>query len=332
MDSNNFIEKKQSIQTKDIGIQVNMDEHELLQRGTRIKLQNVKKLILSGGFLKGYSFVGCIKYLIENNIHHQINTIIGSSVGSLMSLLLVLDYKLDEFDNLVNVFNFNKYINITTENIINFTENFGLDDGEKFTQAIKNFIYKKTNNYYITFKQLYDINKKTFVVSGTNLLKRKTEFFSHLTTPDMPVWIAIRISTSFPIFYNLVEYDGNKYFDGAASSHCSIEFIEDFMKDTIDDTLCISISKLKNYENSKDDKDNIIIKHKDIKNKEYTLYNYIMDISGSLRYRDIIRLNKYSYNLLEVDCVIDSFTENLNKETIIEIINTGYLQINTFFN
>ena len=27
---------------------------------------------------------------------------------------------------------------MTTENIINFTENFGLDDGEKFTQAIKN--------------------------------------------------------------------------------------------------------------------------------------------------------------------------------------------------
>ena len=304
-----------------------MDKEELLNRGSRIQLQNVKKIILSGGFLKGYSFIGCIKYLIEKNIHRQINTIIGSSVGSFVGLLFVLDYKLDEFDDLVNIYNFNKLINMTTENILNFTENFGLDDGEKITQAIKNLIYKKTKNCYITFKELYNINKKTFVVSGTNLIKRKTEFFSHLTTPDMQVWIAIRISTSFPIFYNIVEYNGKKYFDGAASSHCSIEFIEDYMKETIDDTLCISISKLKKYEYTKDIKDNIITN-----SSKYTFLSYIMDMCGSLRYRDIIRLEKYSYNLLEIDCVVDSFTENLSKESIIEIINSGYQQINNFFN
>ena len=313
----------------DIGLQVNMDKEDLLKRGTRIKLKTIKKLILSGGFLKGYSFIGCIKYLMENNIHNQINTIIGSSVGSFMGLLLVLDYKLEELDNLVNIFDFNKYINMTTENIMNFTENFGLDNGEKFTQAIKNFIYKKTNNYYITFKQLYDINKKIFVVSGTNLIKRKTEYFSHITTPDMPLWIAIRISTSFPISYNLVEYNGNKYIDGAASSHCSIEFIEEYMKEPIDDTLCISISKLSSFDNKQDEKENIIIKNND----EYTFYNYIMDMCGSLRYRDIIRLKKYSYNLLEINIHFNSLeNKTIKKEEIIQLIESGYNQIQCFFN
>ena len=311
--------EEKPIETKEVGVQINMDEEELLNRGKKIKLKNIKKLVLSGGFLKGYAFIGCIKYLIENNIHKQIDTIIGSSIGSLMSLLLVLDYNLDDFADLVNHYTFDKYINITTENVLNFLENFGLDDGEKITQVIKNIIYNKTNNYYITFKQLYDINKKTFVVSGTNIVKRKTEFFSHLTTPDMPVWIAIRISTSFPIFYNLVEYNGQKYFDGAASSHCSIEYIEDYMKETIDDTLCISLSKLKNY-----GENNVI-------NSNYTFYNFIMDMCGSLRYRDFIRLKKYYYNLLEIDCVINSFEENIPKETIINVIQSGYNQINYFF-
>lgn len=311
-------------QTVDVGIQVNMDEYELQMRGGKIKLENVKKIIFSGGFLKGYSFIGCINYLIENNIDKQINTIIGSSIGSLVGLLFVLDYSIEELEKID--LNFNKYVNITTENVINFTETFGLDDGKKIIHFFKNIIYYKTSNYNITFKQLYELNKKTFVVTGTNLKKRKTEFFSHITTPNMPIWIAIRISTSYPIFYNIVEYENKKYFDGAASSHCSIEFIEEIIKETIDDTLCISISKLNNFTEKED---NNLIKQDEI--EHYGFFNYIMDMCGSLRYRDLKRLDKYSYNLLEIDCDINSFRENIKKEEIIQLINIGYNQIKAFF-
>ena len=94
---------------------------------------------------------------------------------------------------------------------------------EKNSHKLLKILYLKTNNCYITFKQLYDIFKKNLIITEQILKSKKTEYFSHLTNPDMPVWLAIRISTSYPIFYNIVEYNNNKYIDGAVSSNCSIE-------------------------------------------------------------------------------------------------------------
>ena len=142
--------------TQDKSTQVNMDEEEKLLKGKTIKKENIKKIIFGGGFFKGYCFCGCIKYLFEHNLIQNIDVLIGSSVGSIFSLLLALNYEINEIETLIISFDFNKYENITLENMIDFTENFGFDNGEKFSQVIKNIIFKKTKNCYITFKQLYN--------------------------------------------------------------------------------------------------------------------------------------------------------------------------------
>ena len=312
--------------TQDKSTQVNMDEEEKLIRGKTIKKENIRKIIFGGGFFKGYCFCGCIKYLFEHNLIQNIDVLIGSSVGSICALLLSLNYKNDEIENLITSFDFNKYENITLENIIDFTENFGFDNGEKFSQVIKNVIYTKTKNCYITFKQLYNIYKKTLIITGTNLESRKTEYFSHLTTPDMPVWLAIRISTSYPIFYNIVEYNNIKYIDGAASSNCSIEVIDELFDGNYDDTLCISLNNFEIFENTQPQIEHI----KEI-NKTYNLYDYIMDLTGSLRYRDIIRLKKYSYNLLIIKSDFQNYKEKIEKQEIYNLIQKGYNQITMFF-
>lgn len=312
--------------TQDKSTQVNMDEEEELIKGKTIKKENIKKLVFGGGFLKGYCLCGSIKYLFEHNLIKNINTLIGSSAGALCALILSLNYNMKEIEELIISFDFNKYENITLENMMNFMENFGFDNGEKFSQVIKNFIYKKTNNCYITFEQLYNLNKKTLIVSGTNLDKNKTEYFSHLTTPDMPVWLAIRISTSYPFFYNIVEYNNNKYIDGAASSNCSIEVIEDLLDNNLDDTLCITLNNFEIFENNDDNKTKSIKKE-----VSYNLYNYFIDLTSSLRYRDIIRMKKYTYNLLSIQGNFSSYKEKIEKEEILNLIEHGYKQTKAFF-
>ena len=316
--------------TQDKSIQVNMEEEEKQIRGKTIKRENIKKVIFGGGFFKGYCFIGCIKYLFEHNLIQNINILIGSSVGSICALILSLNYEIDEIEKLITSFDFNKYENITLENMMNFTENFGFDNGEKFSQVIKNVIFKKTNNCYITFKQLYNFSKKTLVITGTNLDNKKTEYFSHITTPDMPVWLAVRISTSYPIFYNIVEYNNTKYIDGAVSSNCSIEVIEELFDRNLDDTLCITLSDFEIYKNNQ-----ILSLNSKVNVKKsissYNLYDYIMDLTGALRYRDIIRLKKYTYNLLIIKSDFTIYKEKLEKEEIYNLIQEGYSQINDFF-
>jgi len=314
----------------DKSIQVNLDDEEYDEEynkdklGKTIKLKNIKKLVFGGGFLKGYALCGCINFLMEHNILNNITTYIGSSVGSVLLLLLVLDYKYNEIQHIIKKCQFKDYENFTMENIINFTDDFGVDNGEKIIQFIKNIIYSKTKNYYITFQQLYDINKKTFVVTGTNLKLRKCEYFSHLTTPNMPIWIAIRISTSFPFFFTKVNYKNVDYIDGAATSSCAIEFIEDNMNDTIDDTLCAILYRLDKFDNNSNTQTNT-------QNNQNIIVSYIRDLFSSLRYQDLIRFKKYKYNLLEIDVDFDLYKEDITTEDINYLITSGYDVTKSFF-
>jgi len=72
----------------DVGTQVNLDEEELKERGDKIKLENVRKLVFGGGFLKGYGLLGCMKYLFEKDIVKNIDTYIGSSVGGVYEIFI----------------------------------------------------------------------------------------------------------------------------------------------------------------------------------------------------------------------------------------------------
>ena len=49
----------------------------------------INKLIFSGGGINGLSFLGCLKALEEYNIIPQINTLVGSSAGAILSLLII---------------------------------------------------------------------------------------------------------------------------------------------------------------------------------------------------------------------------------------------------
>ena len=318
----------------DVGTQVNLDEEELKERGDKIKLENVRKLVFGGGFLKGYGLLGCMKYLFEKDIVKNIDTYIGSSVGAFVLMFLVLGYNQEEIEDLIYTYDFHKFENFTMENILNFNMNFGVDDGIKFVQFIKNAIYFKTKNYYITFKQLYELTGKRFIVTGTNIELRTCEYFSHLTTPDMPVWLAVRISTSFPFFFNKVEYNGINYIDGAASSNCSIEYIEDVLKETIDDTLCVILRSLNDLEYKSTDNENGKEKRGENLNDDresYSFYNYLLDVFSSLRYQDIYRLKRYKYNLLEIELHVKMYTEHISREYIDRLLGTGYEVTRGFF-
>lgn len=318
-------------QCENKGTQVNFDledeqneKHRIQELGKTIKLKNIKKLVFGGGFLKGYALYGCIYFLMENNVLDNVTTYIGSSVGALMLLLLVLDFKCDEIQTILTKYKFKDHENFTIENLMDFTDDFGIDNGEKFAQFIKNIIYEKTKNYYITFKQLYDINKKTFVVTGTHLKLRKCEYFSHLTTPDMPIWIAIRISTSYPFFFTKVNYKGIDYIDGAASSNCSVEFIEDYMHETIEDTLCVVLYNLNKF----DTPTKTLVE----KQTDNHMLLYIRDLFSSLRYQDFIRFKKYKYNFLELDIDFEFYKSDLSDEEILDLIDKGKEITKSFFN
>ena len=47
-------------------------------------------IVLSGGSIHGIIVLGCIQYMIDNNILNKINIYIGTSIGSIIAYLLAI--------------------------------------------------------------------------------------------------------------------------------------------------------------------------------------------------------------------------------------------------
>ena len=81
------ISTQTTIQTNDIGVQCNLD----CILNEKIKLDDFETIIFPGGFMKGYAYIGFVKYIKERLGNKKFKNIIGVSIGSVFSLGLVLD-------------------------------------------------------------------------------------------------------------------------------------------------------------------------------------------------------------------------------------------------
>jgi hypothetical protein len=79
---------------------------------------------------------------------------------------------------------------------------------------------EKINLKCITFADFNFLNKilpekvKQLVLTGTNIDDKCLEYFSAITTPDMEVALAVRISASFPMVFKSVSYNNKNFADG----------------------------------------------------------------------------------------------------------------------
>ena len=186
----------------------------------------IKHLALSGGANKCLVFVGAIQALEELNILSHITHFAGTSAGAILSLLLVLGYSVSNILELYKELNFYDLLDINTTHILQFFNNFGLDNGDTFIHIVKYVIRKKTGNEIITFKKLYEITHKTLIITGTCVEKECVEYFDHIRTPNMPVYLAIRISMGLPFIFNRIIYNNLSYIDGGFLEYLPVRYFE----------------------------------------------------------------------------------------------------------
>ena len=66
-----------------------------------IKYNKKTFLVLSGGSFKGLAYVGVIQALHKLNILKNINTFIGTSIGSIFAFLLSLNSYVEEIEEII---------------------------------------------------------------------------------------------------------------------------------------------------------------------------------------------------------------------------------------
>jgi len=175
-----------------------------------------ENLVFSGGGIKGVAYAGIPTVLKNYKILNNIKKVAGTSAGSIAALLIALKYKPKQIEKIISKLDFNNFIdtNLITKHIFKLFFYTGIQSGARLEKWIKAKIKYKTGSESTTFAELFELTKIELVITAVDFDSQTVSYFSHKTSPDMPIWIAVRASTALPVYYEMVYYNGRRYMDG----------------------------------------------------------------------------------------------------------------------
>jgi hypothetical protein len=177
-----------------------------------------KKLVLDGGGSFGIAYIGVIKALEHTGLLSEIDTFIGSSVGSILSMLLVLGYTPQEIHGIIVGLDFDKVYSLKSMNML---KSFTYGCRKYISKVIQTAIHNRCGMNDITMLELYEQTKKTLVIHTTCICDNKPVYIDHITHPNISLRKAIDMSISIPFIFPEVEHDGKLYVDGCL---CQLPF------------------------------------------------------------------------------------------------------------
>lgn len=189
------------------------------------------KLILSGGGIKGFAHMGALKALEELNLISSIDTYVGSSIGAFIATLVSIGYQPDELFKIISGIDLEKLRKrIKIDNILTL---FGLDDGSGMQIILEKMFSAKNISEKITFQELFDLTKKTLIITASCLNDKKVYYYSHVNFPDTPVVLAVRMSISIPLYFTPVKYKNKIFVDGGCIDNYPIQLFSHCLDEVI---------------------------------------------------------------------------------------------------
>jgi len=258
-------------------------------------------LCIAGGGIKILPFIGILQHLINTKFIDLklINKIIGVSSGSILALMLILDFNMNEIIFFFNNFDFKQVIPNSNSSELLF--NYGMEDSSKLNNVLKTLFIKKKFKLNYSFLDLYNDKKKQLVISVTNLTKKRVEYWNYLTKPDTPIIQSIIVSCCYPIIFKPIKINNYYYVDGGLLDNFPIQLGN--KKTTLG--LVTKTSHYQNFENFIDYCGQII--------------------NLTISSKDIAKINLYKniYNIISVKNNTEVFDFNLSKKKIKEKIYSG---------
>jgi NTE family protein len=199
-------------------------------------MSQFRNLVFEGGGVKGIAYAGALEVLEKENILPDIKPVGGTSAGAITAVLLALGAKSADIADIVGHTSFRKFMDDSfgmvrdTQRLL--TE-YGWYKGDAFTDWMKKLIYNFTWDSNLTFGKLRELGPedpskyRDLYVVGTNLRMQIPEVFSADETPDMPIWLGVRISMSIPLFFAAVRQEEGIYVDGGVTWNYPIDLFDD---------------------------------------------------------------------------------------------------------
>ena len=186
-------------------------------------------LALSGGGIKGTAHIGAIKAFEENQI--EISAVTGTSIGSIITVLVAMGYTADQMLDLFNYFAkdiFRAEPRYLMSNIKNSKRLLGY--GALSGETIENVIDECAK-----YKGLYNITdiKMPIAISSVDIINCKKHVFTNRIVKNDEKYInnisigkAVRASSSFPAIFCPCEYKNHKFLDGGVLDNIPVNEVK----------------------------------------------------------------------------------------------------------
>tara|TARA_B110000208_G_C11742517_1_gene420467 strand:+ start:679 stop:1554 length:876 start_codon:yes stop_codon:yes gene_type:complete len=261
----------------------------------------INNLLITAGGIKGIIMLGILEILYEYNILKNINNYYGISVGSIICLLLILNYTPNELTNFI--------INFPTETLLdnnnklnildNLFNNFGIYNINNLKYIIEQLLVFKNIRKNITFIELFKKTNKELTINISNINKIEYKEYNYKLTPNVKIIDILLISCSIPIIFKPSKINNDYYADGGIFGDFPIEYF----KNKLDNTLIITT--------------NININN-NIQNFNDYFLNLIFGLIKSNTCKDF---SKCKYIIIIENSMGINF--NISKKEKIEMTNTG---------
>jgi len=189
-------------------------------------------LVISGGGIKGLSALGVLTRLKELGIIDKPEIYCGTSVGSVISILLLIGYSAEDIYDMLLEIDFSTLMINNIENILEDVH-IGLNLIDPIVYIVAHLMKKKDISKKITFIELFNKFNSKLIITGTCINDTSLHYFSHETYPNMKVIDAIKISISIPLLFKPHFYNNKVWIDGGCMNNYPIDIFNDKLNDVI---------------------------------------------------------------------------------------------------
>ncbi len=186
-----------------------------------------KIVVLSGGGVKGLIELGAAHYYYEKKLYDPeiVHTYAGTSIGSVISLLLICGYTPMEIFK--RVYTNEQFFHLgDCQSPWDILQRTGLMSINSFAEKIGHLVKEKMGSIP-TLGQLQKQTGKTLIVAVANVTKLRVEYFSPQTHPNLNSLDAVKMSCNLPLIFQKISYNGDYYVDGGLMDGFPIHQVDD---------------------------------------------------------------------------------------------------------
>lgn len=181
----------------------------------------IKNIILSSGPTTLFIYLGSLQTLFDNNYlnYNSIEKFYGTSMGSLLSLMLILAKNPSVIIERLSNQNFLQLLKFNIFNVLKLEYLYSSNEFRNLLiQIIEPFLKENNLDNNFTFQDLYNATNKKIIINTSSMQKKGgfvAEYFQLENTPNYSVINAITMSCTLPYIFEPQIYNGNLQLDGS---------------------------------------------------------------------------------------------------------------------